>query len=126
VFFLADRVLQNAQRLVERVDHGVAIARLEALLDALWVNVNAEKRRAVHGGRERLGSTHPPHAPADDQLAAEVAAEMLFACCREGLERSLHNSLRSDVDPRTSSHLAVHHQASALEFVKLLPVGPVA
>ena len=126
IFFLADGVLQDAQRFVESGDHEVAVAGLQTLLDALGIDVDAEKSRARHGRCERLGSAHSAHATADDQFAGEVAAEMLFARSRKCLERALHNSLRADVDPRTGGHLAVHHESGTLEFVELFPVGPVA
>ncbi len=51
---------------------------------------------------------------------------MFFARCGKCFERSLHDSLRADVDPRTGGHLTVHHESGAFEFVELLPVGPVA
>ena len=64
VFFLAHGVLQDAQRFVERVDHEVAVAGLQALLDALGIDVDAEESRASHGRRQRLRSTHAAHAAA--------------------------------------------------------------
>ncbi len=126
VFFLADGVLQDAQGFIERGDHEVAVAGLEALLDAFGIDVDAEKRRAGHGGGEWLGATHAAHAAADDEFSGEVAVEILFRGGGERLERALHDALRADVDPRAGGHLAVHHQAGAFEFVELLPVGPVA
>ena len=50
---------------------------------------------------------------------------MFRASRRESLERSLDNSLRADINPRTRGHLPVHHQPRALEFVELLPVRPM-
>ena len=44
----------------------------------------------------------------------------------EGLECALQDSLRADVDPRAGGHLAVHHQALAVELVEVLPRGPFA
>jgi len=44
----------------------------------------------------------------------------------EGLERALQDSLSSDVDPGAGGHLAVHHEALAVELMKMLPVGPFA
>ena len=51
-------------------------------------------------------------------------AEMAVGECCEGLERALQDPLGADVDPASRGHLAVHHQALAVEFVKMLPVGP--
>ena len=63
--FLSHRHFQNAQRLVEVVDANVAIARADAPLDALRVHLDAEKRRAVERGGERLRPAHAAH-PAGD------------------------------------------------------------
>ena len=126
VLFFTDSILQNTQRLIERGDHEVAVARLQAPLDALGININPEKSRACHGRRQWLSAAHSAHAAADDQLACEIAAKMLLARRRKGLKRPLHNSLRADVNPGTSRHLTVHHQPGALEFVELLPVRPMA
>ena len=51
---------------------------------------------------------------------------MLLAGGHKRLKRSLDDALRADVNPRAGGHLAVHHQAELLQFVELLPVGPVA
>ena len=50
---------------------------------------------------------------------------MLATSFGEGLKRSLNNALRADVNPRTRSHLAVHGQTLFIEFVEMIPVGPV-
>src|SRR5579864_1912570 len=70
-------------------------------------------------------SANSAHSAADNQFAGEITAEMFLSRCGEGLERSLHNSLRPDVDPGTGGHLPEHHQTGAFEFVELFPVGPV-
>ena len=126
IFFFADGILQNAQRLIERGDHEIAVAGLQALLDALGIDVNSQKSRAGHGCGQRLSSAHSAHAAADDQLAGEIAAEMFFACGGKSFEGALHDALRADIDPRAGGHLAIHHQAGALQFVELLPVRPMA
>ncbi len=77
-------------------------------------------------GRQRLRAAHAAHPAARDQLSGEVAAEMLAPCCGEGFVRPLQDSLRADVDPAAGSHLAVHHQAGAVELVEMRPVVPLA
>ena len=50
-------------------------------------------------------------------------------CCAPGAEsfvRALHNALRADVDPASGRHLAVHHQALAIELVEMSPRLPSA
>ena len=51
---------------------------------------------------------------------------MLVSHRSKRFEGSLYDALRADVNPTTRSHLAVHHQAFALEFMKVIPVGPGA
>ena len=45
---------------------------------------------------------------------------------RKCLKSALQNSLRADINPASRRHLPIHHQALAVEFVKVLPVGPLA
>ena len=112
VFFFADGVLEDAQGFVERVDHEVAVAGAQALLDALGIDFDAEVAGAGHGGGEGLGSAHAAHAAGDDELACEVSAEVLVGGSGEGFVSALDDALRADVNPRAGGHLAVHHQAS--------------
>ncbi len=51
----------------------------------------------------------------------------MLACNRtEGFIGALQDALGSDVDPGTSSHLAIHGQAFCLELAELWPSCPVA
>src|SRR5947209_6430609 len=43
----------------------------------------------------------------------------------EGFVCTLQDSLGADVDPASCSHLAVHHQARAIELVELVPIAPM-
>ena len=45
---------------------------------------------------------------------------------RESFERSLHDSLAADVNPRARGHLAVHRQAKSLEAIEFGVVRPLA
>jgi hypothetical protein len=53
------------------------------------------------------------------------AAEMLAADLDEGLVGALHDALRADIDPRAGGHLAVHHQALAIELVEVVQRRPM-
>ena len=119
VLFFTHCVLQNAHRFIERGDHKVAIAGLQALLDTFGVNVNSQEGRAGHGRGQWLRATHAAHATAHDELAREIAAKMFLACCRKSFERSLHNSLRANVNPGTCGHLPIHHQSGTFQLVEL-------
>ena len=68
----------------------------------------------------------PPRPAVRIQLPREVAAEMLPTHLDEGLVGALHDPLAADVDPRAGRHLAVHHEALAIELVEVLPVRPAA
>ena len=49
---------------------------------------------------------------------------MLAAHLGEGLVGALDDALRADVDPAAGRHLAVHHEALAIELVEHLPIRP--
>ena len=67
----------------------------------------------------------PPRPAVRIHLPPEVAAIVLAADLDEGLVGALHDALRADVDPRAGRHLAVHHQALAIELVEMVPGRPV-
>ncbi len=115
-----------SEGLVERIRHAVAVARLDALADARGVDVDAQKRRAVHGRGQRLRAAHAAEPAGDDESPGERSAEMRARRRREGLVGALQDALRADVDPRTRGHLAVHHQPAPVEVVEDGPVGPLA
>ena len=50
---------------------------------------------------------------------------MLAAHFHEGLVGALHDALAADVDPRPRRHLAIHHEALAIELVEMLPGRPM-
>ena len=50
---------------------------------------------------------------------------MLAPGFHEGFIGALHDALRADIDPGSGGHLAVHHQALAIQFVEMIPGGPV-
>ena len=81
-------------------------------------NGDLSGRWILTGGLGGMGGRH--HQP-----ALERAAEVLARRLREGLVRALQDPLRADVDPGPGRHLAVHHQALAIELVEVVPGGPV-
>ena len=50
---------------------------------------------------------------------------MLAAHLNEGFVRPLHNSLATNIDPRSCRHLTKHHQAFPVELAKVFPGGPM-
>ena len=103
----------------------VEIAGLEPLLDPALLAFDRDAVRAGHHRRERLRAAHPAEARGEDPLARKVAAIMLAAHLDEGLVGALNDALGADVDPRPGGHLAVHHQALAIEFVEMVPGRPL-
>ncbi len=65
----------------------------------------------------------PPRPAVRIHLPRELAAVVPAAELSEGLVRALHDALRADVDPRARGHLAVHHEALAIELVEVLQVA---
>src|SRR5277367_4564659 len=124
-FVVALCSVEDGECFVERPCDVVAVAAGEALLDAGGINVDAEEAGAVHGGGEGLGSAHSAHSSGDNELAFE-AAEVAASGFGKGLVGSLDDALAADVNPGAGGHLAVHHQALALQLVEVLPVGPLA
>src|SRR5947209_6738923 len=66
-FFFSNRVLQNAQRFVEGVDHEVAVAGLQPLFYSLCIDIDAKETRAGHSGCKWLRPSHTTHAATDDE-----------------------------------------------------------
>jgi hypothetical protein len=50
---------------------------------------------------------------------------MLAANLGEGFIGALHDALCADIDPGPRRHLAVHHQALAIEFIEVVPCAPM-
>src|SRR6266568_8934435 len=50
---------------------------------------------------------------------------MATADLDEGLVSALHDALATDVDPGARRHLAVHHQALAIELVEVIERRPM-
>ena len=101
-------------------------------------NASAGESRCAIAGTRRPASTPrrkwpasgcappmPPRPAVRIQRPASAAAEVLAAGFHEGLVSALHDALAADVDPRAGRHLAVHHQALAIQFVEVLPGGPL-
>ncbi len=125
-FSVSPGAREDLERFVQCLRAGVEIARVETLLDAVGPAFDREHRRARHRGRERLRAAHAAEPCREDPLAGEVAAEVLATHFDERLVGALHDALAADVDPRAGRHLAVHHQALAIELVEVLPGGPAA
>ncbi len=72
-----------------------------------------------------LRAAHAAQTRGQNPAARQIAAIMLAAHLDESLVGALHDALAADIDPGAGRHLAVHHQALAIELVEMLPRGPV-
>ena len=96
---------EAAQRFIQIRNHHVAVASLNAALDALWIHVYAKKCRAIHRRGQRLRSAHSAHTAGHDQLTSQIAAKMRLRSGGKRFVRALQNSLRADINPARSSSL---------------------
>ena len=124
-FPLAAGALHHRQCLVEILRLGVEIAGLEPHLDARGLAFDRQQRGTRHGGGERLRAAHAAEAGGEDPLAGEAAAVVAPQQLGKGLVGALHDALRADIDPGAGGHLAVHHQALAIERVEMVERRPV-
>ncbi len=118
------RLLGPRERLIDGHRLAIEIPGLDATLDPLGVDLDADRHAAVHRDRERLGSTHPAEPTGEGDGAGEGAAEALGRAFGEGLVGALQDPLGPDVDPRPGRHLAVHGESRVLELTEGVPVGP--
>src|SRR5690606_30875399 len=117
--------LHPRERLIEVVRDAIAVALLDATLDARRIYLHAQHGPLVHGRGERLRATHAAHAAGQHPAPPERAAEMLARDRTERFVGPLQDALRADVDPRAGRHLAVHRETGALQFAELFPRRPV-
>ena len=116
---------EDGQRLVEILRLHVDIAGAQPHLDARRLAFDREHRGARHGRGQRLRAAHAAETGGQNPAALEIAAEMLAAHLDEGLVGALHDALRADIDPGAGRHLAVHHQALAIELVEIIERRPM-
>ena len=124
--FLACAVLlDERERVVEVARLLVEVARAQAEVEARLLAFDVQRHGTGERGGQRLRTAHAAEAGRQDPAPAPVAAEVLPTGFAERLVRALHDALAADVDPGSGRHLAVHHQALAVEFVEVLPRCPL-
>ena len=102
----------------------VEVAGAQPEVDAALLAFDIERAGAGKAGGQRLRAAHAAKTGGEHPAPAQIALEVLASGLDKGLVGALHNALGADVDPAAGGHLAVHHQASAVELVEVLPVGP--
>src|SRR5205085_4059330 len=106
---------------VERLCLYIEILRLKAHLYARGLAFDRKHRRTGHYRRQRLRAAHSAEAGCQDPPAGKRTAVMAPPQLRKRLVGALNDSLTADVDPAARRHLAVHHQALAVEQVEMVP-----
>ena len=117
-------LLDQRQRVVDVARLLVQVARAQAEFQPALLALDVERNRAGEARRQRLRPAHPAQARGEDPAAFQVAAVVLPPGLGERLVGALDDALAGDVDPAARRHLAVHHQALAVEFVEMLPGRP--
>ena len=121
---LSAGLLDPGQGVVQVARLDVQVAGPESHRDPLRPALDGQARRPGHAGRERLGTAHPAQAGGQHPPTAQVAAVVPSADLDERLIGPLDDPLAADVDPRPGRHLAVHHQAAAIQLVEMVPRRP--
>ena len=114
------------QRLVEAARLFIEVAAAQAEVDPALLALDDQRHRAGEGGGQRLRAAHAAEAGGQDPAPGQTPAVVLPARFDEGLVGALDDALAADVDPRAGGHLAVHHQALAIELVEVLPASPTS
>ena len=124
-FAFPGRALDDRQRFLEVLRRDVEITGAQAELEARGPAFDREQRSARHRRRQRLRAAHAAQSRSQDPFAFQRAAVMAPAHLDKGLVGALDDALRADIDPRPRRHLAVHHQALAIELVEVVPGRPM-
>ena len=103
----------------------VDVTAVEAEVDADLLALDVQRAGAGQGRGQWLRAAHAAEAGGEHPTAGQVAVVMLAAGFHEGFVGALDNALATDVDPAAGGHLAVHGQALGIQFVEMLPAGPV-
>ena len=118
------RTIDFAERLFARRDDAVEITQVAPAFQTGAIDVDDETDAFVHRDGQRLRAPHSANTGRQRDASFQRSAEVLTCELRKRLVRSLQDPLRSDIDPRSGRHLAVHRQSLRFEFAKDAPVGP--
>ena len=117
--------VDHLKRLIKVACDLIKVSRALAELCPGLVAFHGQTARPGKDRRQRLRAPHAAKSPGQDPPTRQIAVVMLPSGLGKGLERALHDTLSADIDPRPGGHLAVHHQALAIELAEMIPVGPV-
>ena len=119
-------VIHHSKGGFQVIYHGVDVGCVQPALCPVGVDFDDEADPFVHSDRQWLGTPHLTQSGGEDKLAPEGRTLSKMGLCgsSQGLVCALQDTLGSDIDPRTSGHLAVHDQPFSLPFVKVVLSGP--
>ena len=115
----------TGQRVIQVRGLLVDIASGQAEIDAALLAFDVQRAGAGQGGGQRLGTAHAAQTGRQHPFTDQAAVVVLATGLDEGFVGALDDALAADVDPAAGGHLAVHGQAFGVEFVEVLPRGPV-
>ena len=124
-FFLGAVFGKAGQRVVQIVGLLVHIAGLEAKVDAALLALDGQRGGTGKGGGQWLCAAHAAQTGGENPAPGQAALVVLPAGLDKGLVGALHNALAADVNPAAGRHLAIHHQTLFIQFVEVLPGGPL-
>ena len=96
-----------------------------ALFQALHAHVGHQRGAITHGDRQWLRAAHAAASSSHIERPLERPAKVLPRALRKRLIGALQNSLRSNVDPTSRSHLPVHHQPARAQIIEVFLRRPV-
>ncbi len=113
------------QGLIEAVGLFIDITGAQTEIGAGFVAFHRKAAGTGHDRCKRLGTAHAAQTAGQNPFALEVAVIMLATGFHEGLVGALHDALRTDIDPRTGGHLAIHGKTLLIQFVEMVPGCPM-
>ena len=118
-------MLDQRQRIVEIFRLFIQIPGAQPKVDTTLLAFNVQRTGTGKGGRQRLCPAHATKPGRQNPSAGQIAVVMLTTRFDKGFIGALHDALAADVNPAAGCHLAVHHQARAVELVEVFPIGPL-
>ena len=103
----------------------IAVAIANTLVDAFFIDLDAQCCCARNRCGKGLSTTHPAQTGGKQEASMQRATEVLTSALGKRLVRALHDTLRTDVDPRSCRHLTIHHQTQRVETTELIPRCPL-
>src|ERR1700729_1430504 len=104
--------------MVERGCYLIKVPGRYPAFDAGSIHLDADAHAASQLYRERLRATHPAQSSRKRDRPLKRSFEVFLRGSEKRFVSPLKNALRPDVDPRTGSHLTVHHEACTIQTIK--------